>query len=57
MWSRSWVFQLFYDKKVTTLKSMEIMVYSVCAIILNVSNRRRQRLIGDGYTLVGFLPV
>lgn len=39
------------------LKNTALVAYHVHGILLNISARRKKWLMGNGYTLVGFLPV
>lgn len=48
---------LLSDKTAATLKSTALVANPLHAILLNVSARKRRRLIGTRHTLVGFLPV
>lgn len=46
--------QLFSDKKASTIKSTALVSHLLPALLQNMSAKRRQRLITNGHTLVGF---
>lgn len=49
--------QILLDKRATTLKSSELVLYPVCDRILIFSNRFRRWNIWKGLTKIGFWPV
>lgn len=49
--------RLFSDKTATVFNNTVLVVYSVHAILSNVSNRTGQCLINNGHNLLGFLSV
>lgn len=48
---------MFYDKNATKLKSMEVVANPVHVVLMNFSPSRRHWSLGDGLTLLGFIPL
>lgn len=49
--------QLFSDKTATTLTTSAFVAYPLHEVLLNTTAEKREWLINNGYTIIGFLPV
>ena len=49
--------QVFSDKTASTLSSSAFVAYPIHVVFLNTSPSKREWLINNGYSIIGFLPV
>ena len=49
--------QVFSDKTASTLSSSSFVAYLIHIVLLNKSPRKRDWIIDNGYSILGFLPV